>query len=114
MSMSGASSRWAASRPTVLFPDPGSPTSTRWRRTSASRSRLAPLPDPARSERLEVSGVIAAHLAEGVAAELLEHGVRQHQGHHRFRDHAERGNGGDLGAFAFWLAWPARGLNDRW
>src|SRR5690242_18153298 len=98
MSSSGAWSSSATSRPTVLFPDPGRPTSTTWRRMSVP-GRFTER-RPAGAEPGQVPIVVPPHLAERVAAELLQHRIGQHEGSERLGDDAHGRDRRDVRALA--------------
>src|SRR5438105_9521915 len=71
--------RSATALPMVDFPAPGNPTSTRCgRRGSAADTGL---------EVRKVAVIVAPRLHKGVATELLEEGLGEHQGCHTLRDH---------------------------
>src|SRR4051794_37290466 len=105
VSRSSTPSRRASNPPTVDLPAPMGPTST----TSGPVVGLVVGPvvgpvvgrvmtgSPDR-EVVEVGGQIALSLVDGVSAELLQHGVGQHQRHHRLRHHAGGGHGAHVGA----------------
>src|SRR5689334_8282795 len=72
--------RSATPTPTVDLPAPGNPTSTRCgRRGSAADTGF---------EVRKVAVIVAPRLHEGVAPELLEEGLGEHEGSHALRDHA--------------------------
>src|SRR5436190_6809392 len=74
----------ARAEPTVLFPDPGSPTRMRW---GADGSAAEPGCD-VRKVAIE----IPFDLGQRVAPELLQHGVGEDEGEHRLRDDAHGGD----------------------
>src|SRR5438552_14331126 len=111
MSSRGASNPSATSRPTVLFPTPGRPTSMTWRLTSPLHR--VPERRPAGAEGRYVSVEVPAHLGEGVAAELLQHGVGQHECRQRLGDDAHRRHGRDVGALTLSVGGLARREIDR-
>src|SRR6476646_1427170 len=82
------SSSRASAEPTVLFPAPGRPTRMRCG-TEGSAA------DPGCDVR-KVAIEVPLDFGEGIPAELLQHGVREHEGEHRFGDDAHRGHGGDV------------------
>src|SRR4026208_515156 len=49
-------------------------------------------------EVLQVRLMVATDLVDAVTAELLEEGVHEHDGHHRFPDHARGGDRTDVAA----------------
>ncbi len=98
MSMSGAPSSRTTRRPPCSFRTPGSPTSTTWRGISPPPLRAAAVQREPRAATGSL--VVPSHLAQRIPAELLQHGVGQHQGRHRLGDHAERRHRGDVGPLA--------------
>ena len=88
-------------RPTVVLPAPGGPTRT----STGPGHRIV--------EALEVALAVAAGLLDGVAAELLERGVGQHQRDHRLGDDAGRGHGADVAALVVRDGLLARRRVDR-
>src|SRR5688500_5217711 len=95
-SMNWASRAAASSGPTVLFPDPGRPT-----RTMCGR-RLVMVSRPSVADSLvdagEVAVDVSTRLVEGIATELLQPGLREHERDHRFRNDAHRRDRGDIAA----------------
>ena len=81
------------------LPAPGKPDEHEWRGISPPPASLRRSVQRA-PERRDVAVVVPPHLAQRVAAELLQHRVGQHQRHHRLGDDAQRGHGGDVGALA--------------
>src|SRR2546423_253526 len=82
------SSSRASADPTVLFPAPGRPTRMR---CGTEGSAAEPGCD-VRKVAIEVP----LDFGEGISTELLEHGIREHEGEHRLRDDAHRGDSGDV------------------
>src|SRR5688572_1285163 len=72
-------SRSATASPTVDFPAPEIPTRIRW----AARASVA----KARGKSSEVAITISPELLEGIAAELLDRGLRDDERHHCLGDH---------------------------
>ena len=102
MSNRGAPSASATWRPTALLPAARKPDEHEMARHQPGPPALAAI---RRRSSGQPSGrhvclVVAPHLGQRVAAELLQHRVRQRQGDHRLRDHAERGYGGHVGPLA--------------
>src|SRR3990172_2736900 len=83
----------AAARPAVDFPEPGNPTRMRWGFEGSAISAAETGCDVRK-----VGIVVAPKLGEGVAAELLDERVGDHQRGHRLRDDSHRGDGGDVAA----------------
>src|SRR6478672_1657211 len=84
------SSSRARAEPTVLFPAPGKPTRMR---CGTEGSAAEPGCD-VRKVAIEVP----LDFGEGISTELLQHGIREHEGDHRLGDDAHRGHGGDVAA----------------
>src|SRR5436305_8541531 len=93
-------SRSATARPMVDFPAPGSPTSTRCGRCESATDTGF--------EIREIAVIIAPHLREGVAAELLEECFGEDQRCHPLGDHAHGGNSSDVAAFSDRGGWLTR------
>src|SRR6187549_1638721 len=80
----------ASADPTVLFPAPGNPTRMRCGRDGSAA-------EPGCDVR-KVAIEVPLDFGQRVAAELLQHCVRQDEGEHRFGNDAHRGYGGDVAA----------------
>src|SRR5690349_24768449 len=80
----------ASTEPTVLFPAPGSPTRIR---CGTEGSTAEPGCD-VRKVAIEVP----LNFGQRVAAELLQHGVGEDEGEHRFRNDAHGGYRGNVAA----------------
>src|SRR6476661_1848092 len=78
----------ATPSPTVVFPEPGSPTRTTWGR-SASIGETG-------CDVRNVAIVVPPRFVERVAAELLEESVSEDDGEHRLGDHPHRRGRGDV------------------
>ena len=91
MSNRVAPSPSATSWPTVLLPLPERPTRRRCRPALSARPRAGcPGRGPAAAQGGDVIVVVAPHLAQAVAAELLQHRVGQRERDHRLGDDAQR------------------------
>src|SRR6476620_10468571 len=80
----------ATPSPTVVFPEPGSPTRTTW-------GRPASIGETGCDVR-NVAIVVPLRFGERVAPELLEEGVGEGDRQHRLGDHAHGRGGGDVAA----------------
>src|SRR5450755_1304674 len=83
--------RLASNRPTVLLPAPDGPTRT-------TRGAITVPVSSLHDQRFEVAAHISANLIDRVAAELLQHGVGNHECHHRLGNNTCRGNSADIAA----------------
>src|SRR5688500_36028 len=85
-------SRSPRSLPTVDFPAPGRPTSTMCGLLGSAAETICEL----RKE----SVIVAPNLRQGVATEFLEHGLREHEREHAFRNHSHRRDCRDVASFS--------------